>query len=220
MPAEPLPKPHPLWLGFVIAYVAVVLVLDTAAFWTGWGRAWFDWDLGTFDLFKFVMWFVVPFALALPGMDWRFLGLKRWSKCDVALLVGLTVAGALAMFTISFVPGLQDYYQSQASRPWEYKVDFVQRQLIWYASWLIGWEFMHRYFLLRPAEGFWPGYGWVLVPVREVLYHLQKHPLEAVGMGALSVVLTLWTLKRRNFLVPFLVHLIIEIELVLFLILV
>ncbi len=223
MPAKPLPKPHPAWLAFVIGYVAAVLLVDTLATWqVRWPFEWamLDWELGDFELFKFVMWLVVPLVLVLPRMDWDFLGFKRWNWLDVGLLVGLSVAGALAMYTIELIPGLRDYYRSLADRPWEVKLDYIRFAAVWWASWLIGWEFLHRYFLLRPVAAYWPAYGWLLVPVSEVAYHLQKHPLEAVGMGALSVVLTLWTLKRRNFLLPFLVHLIIEIELVLFLILV
>ena len=55
------------------------------------------------------------------------------------------------------------------------------------------------------------------MPVSEGVYHLQKTLLEALGMVALSVVLTYWARKRANVLLPFLVHLAIELELLAFL---
>jgi membrane protease YdiL (CAAX protease family) len=89
--------------------------------------------------------------------------------------------------------------------------------MAWNASWLIGWEFMHRYMLLGAAQKAAPHWGWLLVPLSETLYHLQKPPIEMLGMLALSVVLTLWCMKRGNWLLGFLVHLIIEVELLIFL---
>jgi hypothetical protein len=44
--------------------------------------------------------------------------------------------------------------------------------------------------------------------------------LEAGGMVLYSVVLTLWAIRRKNALLPFLAHLTIEIELIVFQILV
>ena len=100
--------------------------------------------------------------------------------------------------------------------------------MVWNLSWLPGWEFLHRYFLLKAVQRealdrgrFLPGWrwaqwAWLLVPVSETLYHLQKPGLEAVGMFAFSVVLTFWCLKRRNWLFGFLLHLTIEVELLVF----
>ena len=58
-----------------------------------------------------------------------------------------------------------------------------------------------------------------IIPALEGGYHViqQKPLLECLGMTALSVALTLWTLRRKNSLLPFLGHLIIEVELVAYL---
>ena len=70
---------------------------------------------------------------------------------------------------------------------------------------------MHRYFLLRPVMHRFPRYGWLIVPLCETIYHLQKPLLEAGGMAVFSLLLTWWTMKRRNMLLPFIAHLYIEI---------
>jgi hypothetical protein len=57
----------------------------------------------------------------------------------------------------------------------------------------------------------------LLVPLYEVGYHLSKHPLEAAGMGILSLVLTYWTYQRATMFYPALVHFSIEMSLALFL---
>jgi membrane protease YdiL (CAAX protease family) len=65
----------------------------------------------------------------------------------------------------------------------------------------------------------WPRYGWLLVPLAEGVYHLQKPWPEMLGMVAFSLIATQWTLRRDNMLLPLLVHLAIEIELVAFMLL-
>ena len=50
-----------------------------------------------------------------------------------------------------------------------------------------------------------------MVPLCETIYHLQKPLLEAGGMAVFSLLLTWWTMKRRNMLLPFVAHLYIEI---------
>ena len=79
---------------------------------------------------------------------------------------------------------------------------------------------MHRYFLLRPLSERWPRWGWVVVPVSEALYHLQKDPLEMAAMFVAGVVFTLWTSARKNLMLPFLVHAAVEAGLAAFLVLV
>ncbi|MCC6490869.1 MAG: CPBP family intramembrane metalloprotease, partial [Candidatus Hydrogenedentes bacterium] len=82
------------------------------------------------------------------------------------------------------------------------------------------WEFLHRYFLVRPFSARWPRYGWLVVPVSEGAYHLQKHWTEMILMVAFSVALTWWTVRRKNALLPFLAHLFVEVELIAFMVLV
>jgi len=263
LPAEPKKKPHPAGgapaestdkksalspqqlAGVVIAYVAVVLAVDTlAAGRAAWPFDWtvFRWSPGRvypaahglqellglpdvltawirapllyrFDYFKFVWWFLAPLLFCLPKMDWGYLGVTRWKRRDLALLAGLAVAGAAVMLAIPHVETLRRVYPSLSHLDASAKWNVVSTQVIWAFSWLLGWEFLHRYVLLRRVAAAWPRFGWLLVPLSEGAYHLQKPLIEAAGMVLLSMALTQWAVKRRNALLPFIVHLCVEIAL-------
>ena len=111
----------------VTAYVAVVLLVDfTDLIWrTRWG----------FDTFKFLFWFVVPFALCLRWMDWGALGFKRWKRVDLAILAVMVALGFAAVLVIQFVPALRDYYPSMANAPAVVKQRYFIQNLAWWASW-------------------------------------------------------------------------------------
>lgn len=222
-----------LWVPlFVITYVVVVLGIDSlVAMRVQWPFPWsrLNWDLSTtfpslrstpwagFDLFKFVFWLLVPFALCLPGMNWKYLLRGPWKKWDLILVGALAVVGMGVMFLIPLVPALSATYLGHGTLTPEQKTQYFLGVLAWNVSWLVGWEFLHRYMLLGAAQKTWPRWGWLLVPLSETLYHLQKPGIEALGMMAFSVVLTLWCMKRGNWLLGFVVHLIIEVELLIFL---
>ena len=225
----------------VIAYVVAVLLVDTLAI-SGlkWPFAWssFYWMLGDrvvffgntvfgrFDLFKFVFWLVLPICFCARSLDLRYLVRGRWTRWDGGFVAGLAVLGMAAILLIPLVPELRKFYPSLGQWPVSARVRFFEVQLVWTLSWIVGWEFLHRYFLLRAVQSAPPDWrrwreprqwGWLLVPVSETVYHLQKASLEAVGMCILSILLTLWCLKRGNWLIAFLVHFVIEVELLLFL---
>ncbi|MCC6698615.1 MAG: CPBP family intramembrane metalloprotease [Candidatus Hydrogenedentes bacterium] len=210
--------------ALVAAYVAAVLLVDTLVAMRV--RTPIDWRVfswtteGGFDLFKFVAWFVIPFLICLTTMDWGWIGVARWKRSDTMLLAAIALLGMLAILGIMFIPALRDYYPSLSHRTWPEKWDSMMRALFWVASWLVGWEFLHRYFLVRPFSARWPRFGWLIVPVSEGAYHLQKHWAEMLLMVAFSVALTWWTVRRKNALLPFLAHLIIEVELIAFMVLV
>jgi len=225
---------------FATVYVGMVLLVDyLAAQRVGWPFSWavFRWMLddlspalrgtlvGRFDLFKFVFWLLIPLAVCWKTMDWRYLLRGAWTRRDAWFVGGLALAGMAAMFLIPLVPALREFYPSLRDWPVEQRIDFFLSRLVWIASWLIGWEFLHRYLLLHHVQRMpvdWSRlyqpqqWAWLVVPLMETAYHLQKAWLEAVGMFFFSTVLTLWCLQRRNWLIPFLVHLIIEVELLLF----
>ncbi len=236
-----------MWPFLVMGYVAAILAIDTLATecveWPwDWGK-WFMWSsrdvhaaltwggcpdwiatpltargMGSFDWFKFLLWFAFPFLFALRRMDWGAIGPRRWKRIDIALPLGIAVIGVLVMMLIPYVPALHRTYPTLMARSPEMKLAFCIWQLAWLASWLPGWEFMHRYTLLRAANQRWPRYGWLLLPLFEGVYHLQKPMLEMLGMVLFSIAMTQWTLRRRNILLPFLCHLIIEAELVIYLV--
>lgn len=210
------------WLALlVVGYAGVVHLVDTLAVYdspltTPWGV--FQWRFSCgFDLFKFIFWFVIPFVFSLRRMDWGYFGLKRWRRIDLMLLLGLVFIGLGAVLVTQHIPALRALYPSLGRLSPEDKWDIAQTRLIWTASWLIGWEFLHRYVLVTSLRR--PVPVLLIVPLVEGLYHVGQKPaawLEALGMVALSVLFCAWTLRRRNIGLPFLAHLFIELELLAF----
>ncbi|MBI5094451.1 MAG: hypothetical protein HZB26_18695 [Candidatus Hydrogenedentes bacterium] len=213
----------------VLTYAAVILLVDTLAAFAASGRpirgvpiphffVVFRWQFPNgFDLFKFLFWFLIPFLWSLPSLDWRYFGLGRWKRVDRILFPVFLAVGLLSLTLIPHIPSLRSTYHGMgylsATQKWQY----AQIQLLWTLSWLLGWEFLHRYALLRSVAAAWPRFGWLLVPLAEGLYHLQKPPLEALGMVVFSVLACRWTMSRKNILLPFGVHLAIELGLVAYL---
>ncbi len=207
------------------AYAAAVLALDCLAL-----RLDIDalqWRFGaSFDAFKFVLWFAVPFALCVPYMDWRYFSPRNFRVIDLAILLGLCLLGALAVGIVAVFPDLRLYYPSYASLPLEGKLRFLSIQLAWMTSWLLGWEFLMRYVLVRHVLEGWPARGALaacaLIPIIETAYHVGqgKHWLECAGVLGYSLMPAAWAVWRRSALWPFLAHLFIEVFLVAFLLLV
>jgi hypothetical protein len=208
-PQESDPKQRPafaewIWTIVAFAYVAVVL-----------GADWFVRGPIVYgaDVFKFVAWFAIPFVACIPWMDWGYFGIKRLRRIDYALLGGVFVAELLAVLAVRLFPALR------AALP---HIDrhSVWPFVVWNVSWLLGWEFMHRYVLLRRVRAVCPKWGWLLIPVYEGAYHLNWPSLwMPAGMVVFSVIATWWSLKRQNGLLPFVAHLTIELQLAVFLLL-
>ncbi len=223
-----------VWI--VCIYVFVVLLVDTLA---ANGVRWhfdlgaidftikwpvFSWRgdgaLAQFDFFKFVFWLVIPVALCLPRMDWGYFGFARWKRADVYLLLGMVAIGIASVLSILFIPQLREWYPSASNKPFDVKLSLLYQQMLWTASWLIGWEFMHRYYLLRAVAEKWPRWGWLIVPASEALYHLQKDPIEMAAMFVAGIAFTVWTMTRKNLMLPLIVHGSVEVGLAAFLVLV
>lgn len=203
-----------------LVYVLLVLLVDTMAVYNVVGPIhWriFRWRmagaLAGFDLYKFAFWFLVPFLIALRWMDWGWFGVARWRRGDWILLAALAGVCLGAVLLIPLFPSLRATYTGLGSQP---KLPYLAHELLWIVSWLPGWELLHRYVLLRPLMRVMPRAGWLVIPVFEGLYHLQKPLPEMAGMVVFSLFLTWWAMKRRNIALPFLAHLSIELELVLF----
>lgn len=164
------------------------------------------------DLFKFTAWFLIPFVFCLPRMDWGYFGIKRWARSDYYLLAIVIVIELLAVLSVRLFPTLRAALPNLRN---ESAIEFT----LWNLSWLVGWEFMHRYLLVRRLSVSCPRLGWLLIPVYEGAYHLVwPSLLMPAGMVLFSLIATYWSLKRRNSLLPFLAHLIIECQLTVFLI--
>lgn len=205
-------NPASFWCYCTIAYVTVVLSVDLLA---TYGRLpAFRWNHASgFDLYKCVFWLVIPFALSWRGMDWHAFTFRRWTRRDIVFLCALTALGLAALALVPHIPQLNAMYADQSHRSPEVKRALIQHYLVWDLSWLPGWEFLHRYFLLRAVAARWPKYGWLLVPLSEGLYHLPKSYVEAGGMVIFSLLATRWALQRRNIVIPFVAHAAIEVGL-------
>lgn len=218
------------------AYVFVVLLVDALAatgarwrldvgvvdFTVNWSVFLWrgDGSLSQFDFFKFVFWLVIPATFSFRTLDWGYFGFARWKRADVPLLIAMGAVGLACVLAILFIPQLREYYHSRADASWSEKLVALRQMALWNISWLPGWEFLHRYFLLRPFVERWPKWGWVVVPVSEALYHLQKDPIEMAAMFVAGIVFTLWTVARKNLMLPLIVHAAVEVGLAVFLVLV
>ncbi len=169
-----------------------------------------------FDSFKFLAWLVVPILFSLYRFDFGNFGVLRWKRSDIAVLAILIVGGIGAVSLIPFFPSLDRIYSGMGDRPADLRWAYARGNLLWMFSWLVGWEFMMRYFLLRKVVGGFGRHAWLIIPVLEFAYHLQKPFLEALLAGGGGVLLTYWALQRKNVLLPFLAHLSIELALLVF----
>lgn len=171
------------------------------------------------DIFKLIFWLIIPLIFTWRSMDWGYWRTTRWKSNDLWILTAIAAIGIGAMMAMRYLPALQGYYPSHSGSSFALKADFVVTQLFWIVSWLVGYEFLHRYVLLQRLDLHWPQFGWLLVPLFDGAYHLTKAWPEMLAMMVFAVFLTWWTRKRRNLLLPLTAHLIIKIELVAFLVL-
>ncbi len=234
--AEKEPRPSNWLVAAVIGYVAIALTVDTlaaqnirwpfgwsvflwspASFWRVFDAAPPSWvstpPVSRVDAFKLIWWFIIPFLMCLPRMEWRWFSPQNWKRMDWLLLAGLIVLGSMAVVSVRFIPALRNTYGGMSHLSSELKRGYSIGYLVWIGSWLPGWTLLHRYFLLRIVMRRFPRYGWLLIPISETLYHLQKPLIEAGGMLVFSLLLTGWSVKRRNVLLPFIAHLYVEIAL-------
>jgi membrane protease YdiL (CAAX protease family) len=206
----------------MVLYAILALTIDSLstqhAYWLiDWSRFYWRFKSG-FEMSTAILWLGIPVLLMCRDIDIRVFTFARWKKIDVWLLIALMLLGACGVYLIKFIPVLNQYYQPQEHLGTAMKWSFATGYLIWLASWLIGWEFLHRVFLLRYLQAALGAFGPCCIPAFEFLFHLQKSLPEALGMLLLSIVLTYWSYKRKNVLLPFLAHLSIELTLLAYLI--
>lgn len=206
----------------MVTYAVAALAVDSLATANSqWLIDWsvFYWRLRYgFEISTTILWLVIPCALMFPHLDPHCFTFRRWKKVDALLLLILILAGAAGVLLIRYIPELNRYYASQAHLSPAMKRTFIIGNLAWITSWLIGWEFLHRVFLMRYLQTLLGKAGPCLIPVFEFVFHLQKSLPEAGGMLLLSAVLTYWSYRRRNVLLPLLAHLAIELTLVAYLV--
>jgi hypothetical protein len=192
----------------VLPYVVIVLGLDYFC-----DFRWLLFD--SFDCFKFIFWLVIPLCLTLGDWDLSYYGLKRWRGIDFLILFWVLLASLGAVAGMRFFPSLAAYYPLHEGAARSEKIQFLKTDFLWNLSWLPGWEFLIRYYLLRSAVKDLPKLALFLIPLIEGAYHLHKPMPEMAGMVLLSFVLTFWAIRRKNGLLPLLVHAGIELGLAL-----
>ncbi len=176
---------------------------------------WMSWSvLSGVDLFKVLFWLVIPVAFCLWHMDWDAFTRRRIQPKDWAYFLGFCILTVFAIVSVKFIPVLARQYPGLGNASLSYRLNFFLIQLFWVASWLPGWEFMHRYFLLRRVTADFPRFGWVLLPIAEGTYHLIKPWPETLAMVGLSIVITQYAMRRKNLFIPFLAHLVVELFLI------
>jgi hypothetical protein len=203
--------------GAILGYVALVLGVDALAYLeVAWPFEWkvFRWVWGDVEIFKLLFWLFIPLAFCWRNLDRGWYGIERWRAGDVILLIVIAGIGGLLLLLIPLVPELREGYTGIGELSPAVKREFVIGISVWTLTWLPGWEFLLRYVLLRAVMAQWPRFGWLLVPLAEGLYHLQKAWPETLAAVLFSAVLTYWALRRRNGLLPLTAHLLIEIELI------
>lgn len=208
----------------MVLYAVAALTVDSLATlhvrwgWIKWSRLYWAFPNG-FEASTCILWLVVPCLLMARNLDIGYFTFTRWKKIDYWLLLLFMALGALGICLIKFIPELQDWYPSLALSSGRAKWQYASHQLFWLASWLIGWEFLHRVFLLRYLPILAGTAGLACIPLIEFLFHLQKSLPEAGGALLLGTVLTWWAYKRKNVLLPLITHFSIEISLVVYCIL-
>jgi membrane protease YdiL (CAAX protease family) len=206
----------------MVLYAVFALTVDSLStnhtHWIiNWSR--FYWRLNSgFEMSTAILWLGIPVLLMWRDLDVRVFTFARWKKTDVWLLIALMLVGACGVYLIKFIPVLNQYYQPQSHLSMAMKWSYAMGYLVWLSSWLIGWEFLHRVFLMQYLQVVLGKIGPCCIPVFEFVFHLQKSIPEALGMLLLSIVLTYWSYKRKNVLLPFLAHLAIELTLLAYLI--
>jgi len=176
---------------------------------------WMSWSVfAKVDLFKMLFWLIIPVGLSLWRMDWGYITKHRIQPVDWQFLIGMCVLALGAIVSVKFIPELARLYHGLGDASLSARMQFFFLHLFWVVSWLPGWEFMHRYFLLRRVTVDFPRFGWILVPVAEGAYHLVKPWPEMLAMVAFSVIMTQYTMRRKNIVIPFLAHLAVEVLLI------
>ncbi len=166
------------------------------------------------DLFKIVFWLAIPLAICFWRLDWDYFTRRRIKPVDWLFLVGMCCFAVFSIVGVRFIPVLAHQYRGLGQVALSMRMQFLIMQLLWVFSWLPGWEFMHRYFLLRRVSVDFPRFGWLLVPLAEGVYHLLKPWPETVAMVVFSIIMTQYAIRRKNIVIPFLAHLAVEVFLI------
>lgn len=149
------------------------------------------------------------------GLSPRRLGIAmpRMSRNEALWLLGGMLVATLIIVPLLTMPSYRDAYQTYdlAAGSWQYRVG---RWLQFHVSTSITWELFFRGFLLFTLREVLRAGGrggvdataiWITATF-EVMYHLVKPPLEAVGMLVGSPALSWLALRQGSLWIPMLIH--------------
>lgn len=179
----------------------------------------------SFHLWFFIGRIFVPLFLAffLLKMSAEDLGLslprtsKAWNLFLASALVLTPMIVSLILLDASYLRAYP-YYTDASVPAWTRMADFG----VFTLSTLVGWEFMHRSFLLfglytslrrwARLESNWAiSLAVSVTAAYEVLFHFLKPDLEAIGLLFASPLLSWMAIRTKSFWLPALIHLYIEI---------
>ena len=150
------------------------------------------------------------------------LGLPRFDRLTRNLVIAAAVILVAVFAGIYFMKGYFTFYSAAFAGPGDGSLGRFANFMIFTASTLTGWEFLHRGFLLM-------GLFYVMseresIPVEtaariavavawafEVVFHFIKPELEATGLLIGSPLLSWLALRTGSIWVPFLLHFMVEL---------
>lgn len=150
------------------------------------------------------------------------LGLPRVDRETARVLIAGAAVLVAAFAGIYFMSGYFSFYSGSFTGPDGGRAGRFVNFMIFTASTLTGWEFLHRGFLLMglryalDVRENIPEKNAALIAVAivwvfEVVFHFIKPPVEALGLLIGSPLLSWLALRTRSIWLPFLFHLAVEI---------
>lgn len=151
-------------------------------------------------------------GIGLPVIDWKFM----------KIIIGMVVIVGLLFVGIYFYKGYFQSYSGHFEAGNFSKLGRVKNFMIFTSSTLIGWEFIHRCFLLMGLTYFLNTRDNVdyetsvkiaicIVWVFEVVFHFIKPKLEAFGLLLGSPILSYVAIRTRSIWIPLIAHFIVEV---------
>lgn len=177
---------------------------------------------GYWVLSRLVLPFLVVFLLAIPLKSLYFSKpvITRENLIMMAIFTGLLLC--LFIYLQFFAADYLSHYRHGRSVEALREAGKFDRFLIFTASTIIGWEILHRGFLLGGGQYCLTKHYklnptaaaiimTVIVCIFEVLFHIKKPIYEAIGMIVASPLLSYLTIKTRSLWPALTFHLLIEL---------
>jgi len=177
---------------------------------------------GYWILSRLVFPFFLVYFLSIPLKQLYFSKptINRENLLLMAIFLGLLLC--LCVYLQFFAADYLSYYRHGLSLEEVREAGKFQRFLIFTASTIIGWEVLHRGFLLGGGQYCLTKHYklnpmaaaiimTVIVCIFEVLFHIKKPIYEAIGMIIASPLLSYLTIKTRSLWPALMFHLLIEL---------